>query len=143
MRYSGSRGFTLLEAIVALSMFSAGSMALYGWYSTVMIGLVRAEEQLEVAEFMRNVDAYLGTLNLQGEVDGSYAANGFTADWSATLVEPKKEGTNIAGQIGYYRIGLYNVDIDVFRDDTGARVENLTTRLVGYEGVRVPNIEVE
>ncbi len=76
MSIGTERGFTLLEAIVALTIFSSASVALYSWYGTIMIGLVRAEERLELSEFSQNVDAHLSTLNLQSESTGVYSSNG-------------------------------------------------------------------
>ena len=42
--------------------------------------------------------------------------------------------------MGYYRIGLYRVDAELFRDDVDVPVERISTRLVGYERVRVPQV---
>ena len=134
------RGFSLLEAVVALSIFSASTVALYSWYGTVMLGLARADEHLHAAEFYRNFESHLAMQNLTSESVGEYAANGMTAYWTASLVEPKHEGRNIAGQMGYYRIGLYRVDAELFRDDVDVPVERISTRLVGYERVRVPQV---
>lgn len=45
-----ARGFTLLEAIVALVVFSLGAFALYGWLSANLITLQRVQEQREIGE---------------------------------------------------------------------------------------------
>ncbi len=142
MSIGTERGFTLLEAIVALTIFSSASVALYSWYGTIMIGLVRAEERLELSEFSQNVDAHLSTLNLQSESTGVYSSNGYSARWQATLVEPKHEGRNLGGQLGYYRLGLYQLEIVIVDDDSEKALDTLVTRLVGYEGVRVPVIDI-
>ena len=42
------RGFTLLEAIVALVVFTMGAFALYGWLSTNVITLDRIRERQQV-----------------------------------------------------------------------------------------------
>ena len=46
-----ARGFTLLEAIVALVVFTMGAFALYGWLSTNVITLnrIRERQQIEIA----------------------------------------------------------------------------------------------
>ena len=135
-------GFSLLEAIVALTIFSSASVALYSWYGTIMIGVVQAEERLELTEFSRNVDAYLSTLNLLSESAGVYSANGYSARWQAALLEPKHEGRNLGGQLGYYRLGLYELKVVIVDDSAGEELDTLVTRVVGYEGVRVPVIEM-
>ena len=43
-----ARGFTLLEAIVALVVFTMGAFALYGWLSTNVITLNRIRERQQI-----------------------------------------------------------------------------------------------
>lgn len=131
-------GFTLLEAIVALAILSSGTIALYSWYSTVLLGLNAAEERLQVVEFSRNVEAHLSTLNLQSESSGDYRSNGFSAKWSAQLVEPKKDGKTLSGGPGYYQLGLYDLSIDIVREADSVVVGEMKTRLAGHTGVRIP-----
>ena len=138
-----SKGFTLLEAIVALTILSMSLSALYSWYSVSLMGLIRSEEKLKVVEFMHEVDAYLVTLNLTGESTGEFTSNKMQARWQAQLLEPQTDGKNAGGQMGYYRFGLYAVDVEVFSIETGALLDQFTTRLVGYEGVRVPALSEE
>jgi len=135
-----SKGFTLLEAIVALAIFAAGTVTLYAWYSTVLLGLIKAEERLVVTEFSRNVEAHLVTLNLRQAANGEYRANDYIARWNATLVEPKKQGKNLSGFQSYYELGLYDVDVRIIRLADSQEIERFSTRLVGYEGVRVPKV---
>ena len=133
-----SKGFSLLEAVVAITIFATSSIALYGWYSASMIGLIRAEERLKGELFLNNLDAYLSAINLQQETSGVYVANGFRADWVATLTEPQKEGRTKAGVIGYHQIGLYDVKIDVYSASSDRRIASQVTRLVGFTPVRLP-----
>ncbi len=132
-------GFTLLEAVVALTIFSMSSVAIYSWYGTTLLGLIHVQERTRANAFADNLESYLRSLQLKRETAGEYRANGYRADWSARLVEPKKDNVNIAGITGYYAVGLYDVKISIYRDDSKQLVEELETRLVGYEDVRVPD----
>ena len=76
------------------------------------------------------------------ETDGTYTVNGLTAEWSAKLVEEKREGKTLAGSLGYYRFGLYDVKAEVYRVGEGLQLDTFYTRLVGFEGVRLPSVEV-
>ena len=133
---------TLLEAVVALAILSAGLTAVFSWYGTLLVGLKRAEERLEVVQFSKNFESYLSTLNLSNEVDNVYVANGLSANWSAKLVEGKKEGKTLAGGLGHYRFGLYTVTAEIYRIGEDAQIGTLSTRIVGYEGLRLPSIVV-
>ena len=131
-----SKGFTLLEAIVSLSILSSALVASYGWYSTITIGLIRAQERMEVLQFSKNFDSYLSTTNLVEETAGKYSSNGIYANWTSRLVEEKKDGTTLVGGLGDYRFGLYEVTAEVFFDESETSVDTISTRLVGYEAVR-------
>ena len=47
-------GFTLLEAIVALVIFTMGALALYGWLSTNVITLNRIRDRQQVEETLHS-----------------------------------------------------------------------------------------
>lgn len=138
VRLRTSRGFTLLEAIVALSIFATSTVALYSWYNVVLTGMVRTEAQLETIEFSRNLEAYLSMMQLQDEATGEFRSNGLLAIWRAELVEEKKEGRTLVGALGHYRFGLYTVNATIVEERTRQEKGHLQTRLVGYEGVRLP-----
>jgi len=132
------QGFTLLEAVVALALLAAGTIVLYGWYGTILLGLSKAEDRLLATQFSRNLEAYLLTMNLQQESSGEYRANGYLATWNAQLVEPIKDGKTLSGGLSYYQLGLYDLSIEITRESDSTYVDELETRLVGYAGSRIP-----
>lgn len=134
-----ARGFSLLEAIVALAIFATSTVSLYAWYSTSLIGLIRAEENAKSLEFITNLDAHFYSLNLQDERVGEFQDGEFVAQWEANLVESKKEGRTASGTLGYHRLGLYEVSVFLYRLDDDELISSFRTRLVGYEPVRMPS----
>lgn len=128
------QGFTLLEAIVALVVFSLGAFALYGWLSTNMITLNRISErqQLEVA-----MDSALDLVRRSNPMEtptGQRKVGDFTVTWSATPVEPPKNGVDPSGGPSIFMVGLYDLDVRATRN--GQQVHAFHVRQVGWKQVR-------
>ena len=124
-----------------MAIFATSTVSLYAWYSTSLIGLVRAEENAKSLSFVQNLDAHFYVMNLQEETTGQFQDGEFLARWSAALVEGKKEGRGPSGNLGYHRLGLYDVSVELYRRDDDQLISSFQTRLVGYEPVRVPSFE--
>ena len=110
------QGFTLLEAIVAMVVFSAGAFALYGWLSTNMITLdrVRLRQEQEVA-FASALDLVRRT-NPMHSPAGQRAVGDLMVTWSSKPVEPPKPNVDQSGMPGNHMVGLYTVQVQVTRD---------------------------
>ncbi len=139
-----SGGFTLLEAVVALAIFSAGAMALYGLFNTNLITLSRAHETMDQAPYVDYAIDYLSAVNPRLRPEGQVDLGGFDVTWTATLVEPVRQSQNGNGFMGNFEVGLYEVAFEVRVLDLGAaglaaRATSLgvyRVRLVGFEKVR-------
>lgn len=131
---SRQSGFSLLEAIVALTILATSGLALFSWLSVSFDGLFRLREMTEKQEVMEDLHAFFSTLNIQHEGAESLMVNGYTVTWDAHLYEPVQTGRSMAGGASNFDLGLYNVDIQVAK---GRRnLGTYTTRLVGYSKVR-------
>lgn len=143
---SRHRGFTLLEAAVALALFATVGMALYTLYNTNLITLLRVQDSSRQVPVVRHAIEYLATVNPAEQQEGEFAFNGFDVRWQASLVEPTRKGQNAFGLVGYYDIGLYDVRFEITeeaRPDGRVRpVGSWNLRLVGYEDVRGPPPEL-
>ena len=127
-------GFSLLEAIVALTILATSGIALFSWFSVTYDGLIRLQDIQERHQLMDDLHAYFSTLNIQQETSQRMAVNGYVVDWRSQLVEPKQMGRSSAGALGNFDLGLYDVDIVINKDDRF--IGEYETRLVGYESVR-------
>ncbi len=57
------RGFTLLEAIVALSVLAMSSMALYGWINSNLLLLKRVDDVYQSVEVVDSALEFISTLD--------------------------------------------------------------------------------
>lgn len=135
-----ARGFTLLEAIVALVVFSLGAFALYGWLSTNTIALQRIGERREVAEIRASAIDLMRLVNPMAQPSGRRRIDDLQVQWQGTLLEPAKPGvTQIGLPSTLFEIGLYHVDVRVLRDQR--IVDRFSMRQVGYRQVRTLEVE--
>lgn len=131
---SASSGFTLLEAVVALTIFSAGALTLYGLFNTNLVALQRVRDVTAHLPAAHRAVTLLSAINPRQREKGQVEFDDYTAVWSARLLEPVRQGQNAHGYMGYYEIGLYRVEFTLHA--YGRPVGTYRLRLIGYEKVR-------
>ena len=112
-----SAGFTLLEAVVALTIFAAGAMALYGLYGANLIGLTRARDVAGQLPVVEQAVERLALIDPRQQAEGSFDVGAAEVSWTATLVEPPRQSQSTSGYLGAFEIGLYQVDFDIVEDE--------------------------
>ncbi|MFN7520968.1 MAG: prepilin-type N-terminal cleavage/methylation domain-containing protein [Lysobacteraceae bacterium] len=132
--HSRQTGFSLLEAIVAMTMFAMGAVALYALQAQSVRSLQRvAERQAYVAA----VDAALPLvedLNPMREPSGTRRVADLEVRWTSTPLEDPRPGRTAVGLESLFEVGLYAVDVEVRRNSEPRARFNL--RRVGYRQVR-------
>ena len=136
MSLSRSRGFTLLETMVALVVFAAAAMALYGLYNTNLIGLARAHDVSRQVPAVRHAIEHLSSINPREEGAGRIALGRVEVTWSSRLLEPVRQSQSETGGLGNFEIGLYEVEFTVRDGEDSLGTWRL--RVAGYEQVREP-----
>ena len=129
-----SGGFTLLEAVVALAIFSAGAMALYGLYGANLAGLTRARDVAGQLPIVEHAVERLSLIDLRQQAEGRFDVGPAEVSWTAVLVEPPRQSQSVSGYVGAFEVGLYQVDFDVVED--GRSLGSWQMRLAGHERVR-------
>ena len=127
-------GFTLLESSVALAIFAAAGMALYGLFNTNLVALNRTADVAAQVAVVRNAMEYLSSINPLHRPQGEVELGGADVAWTSTLVEPVRRGQNVVGGLADFDVGLYEIEFVV-----AARGRPLGTwriRVAGYEKVR-------
>lgn len=129
-----SRGFTLLESCVALAIFAAGAMALYGLLDSNLFALGRANDVSRQTLVVRNAVEHLSAVNPMLQPKGNLVFGTAEVAWQATLVEPIRTGQTPSGAMGDFDLGLYEIEFTV--TDAGRTLGTWRLRVVGYEKVR-------
>lgn len=132
-------GFTLLEAIVAMVVFSMGAIALYAWLGANLLTLQRVAERREsVALVAAALDA-VRRINPMETPRGRRDFGGIEVAWEAEPVEPARNAVTQIGQPSLFSVGLYTLQVRVLRD--GKEIEQFEVRQLGHRQVRQMEIE--
>ena len=129
-----SAGFTLLEAIVALTIFSAGALTLYGLFNTNLVALQRVRDVTSHLPAAHRAVTHLSAIDPRHQPEGQLEFDDYVVAWSARLLEPVRQGQNAFGRMGHYEIGLYRIDFTL--SEHGRPVGRYRLRLTGAEKVR-------
>ena len=127
-------GFTLLETVVALAIFAAAILSLYGLFNTNLISLGRVQDTSKRIPVAQHVMEMLGSVDPREESSGAFRHGGFDIRWSARLLEPERSGQDGLGALGAFDLGLYELEFEI--SERGRPVDLWRMRLVGYEKVR-------
>ncbi|GHE41141.1 type II secretion system protein J [Vulcaniibacterium thermophilum] len=133
-RHSAVAGFSLLEAIVALAILSAAGLALFAAIAQSVRMAERAERAREADTAMRNALAWSERINPMEQPRGEQLLGGFRLRWTSEPVEPERDAVTGHLQPGLYRVGLYRLRMELWRD--GAIAEEVERLRVGYRQVR-------
>jgi general secretion pathway protein I len=128
-------GFSLLEAIVALTIFSMCAMALYGWLAVNQSALIRVQARDAAVRDGRSALAVLEPVNPMAEAAGERKLpGGLTVRWTSTEVAERRPGTSPSGSRLVFDLALYELDVRVLRG--GREVNRFSVRRAGWETVR-------
>lgn len=124
-------GFTLLEAIIALVVFSMGALALYGWLGVNLDTLQRVEaSQKRIAMVQSGIDV-LRRVNPMEEPRGEIQIESYVFAWEAEPVEAIREAVSQVGLAIPFNVGLYDLEVRVLQN--GQERERFRVRQLGYE----------
>ncbi|MBQ74962.1 MAG: hypothetical protein CMQ20_08050 [Gammaproteobacteria bacterium] len=133
-RLKRQNGFTLLETIVSLVIFSTSGIALYSLLNTNLITLGRVQDVSRQVVAVNNAIEMIASIDPERDQQGEFDTHGLVVSWQANLLEPKRQGQNPAGYRGIYQVGLYQVDFDIINQDQ--YLGSYQTRIVSYKQVR-------
>lgn len=130
---TGQRGFTLLEAIVALVLTALLSMGLYGWINSNLISLRKIQSVSTRVDAIRNALDVVKNVNPALRPTGELALQDLKIHWDSVVVEDLKEGVGYLNGISFYQVGFYKIHVQVSVKDQQAEFNVLQ---IGYKKVR-------
>lgn len=129
------RGFSLLEAVVAMVLISGTGAALFSWINTELASVSRLQQSNARAEALANVLELMHTVNPMLTPEGTLSVAAFRLTWNAKAVTPIQDGVSYPQGISLYQLALYDTMVRVINPD-GTLWFDLTLRQVGYKRVR-------
>ncbi|MEP5766266.1 MAG: prepilin-type N-terminal cleavage/methylation domain-containing protein [Halieaceae bacterium] len=129
-------GFTLLEAIVAMTVFATSALGLYSWINSMMIGTARFDAIAIESTDVDNALSYLEVLNPMETPSGSKQLGAAILSWQSELVEPVRPGNMVRSN----EFGLYELTVKLERDGTPDQTFKL--RQVGYRKLQVTDATI-
>ena len=131
-----ARGFTLLEAIVALAILAAAGLALFAGMAESRKMLQRADRVVAIDAATANALAYVERLNPMDRPRGELALGEYEMRWTSEPLEPPRPSATGYLQPGLYDVGLYRVRVELRKG--GVLEQQIDIRRVGYRQVRKP-----
>jgi len=130
MSYSSQRGFSLLEAVVAMVLISGAGYALFGWINSNITSLNSIREANARADATQNILEYMNGVNPMLKPEGSASLGQYKVRWESKPITLPQDNTN-----SLYELALY---------DTLVKAENgrapvwfeFHLRQVGYKKIR-------
>ena len=130
-------GFTLLEAIVALTIVGITLVPVMSFLINASQQLTFAADSNQRAATQRMALAYIETMNPLAEPEGkAELSERVSLRWaSTTLAEPNSQA-RLGARLGAYRIGFFLVDVTVVRGSE--EWFSFEVRKIGYQPLASP-----
>jgi len=133
------QGFSLLEAIVALTIMSTCLLALYAWLSTSTLSLNRANAHALALQDARAARALVETVNPMTTPQGMREVPPLSIRWNAKPVSERRYGMTVSGSANQFDFMLYEIEVEVLRDQQ--LVHQFSVRKTGWEVARPISLE--
>jgi general secretion pathway protein I len=134
------RGFSLLEAVVAMVLISGAGYALFGWINSSIMALSRIQESNARSAATQNILEYIDSINPMLKPEGDALLGSYKIRWKAEPISLVQDGSAYPRGSSLYQLALYDTLIKVETDDQKLWFD-FRLRQVGYKKVRVLSLE--
>lgn len=128
------QGFSLLEAIVALTIMATCLLALYGWLFTITFSINRVRDNALALQDARAAMALIETINPMAQPDGTREIATLQVHWKARPLTDRRVGMSRAGTPTQFDFRLYEVNVEVSRNNS--LITDFDVRRTGWEIAR-------
>lgn len=134
VRLAKQRGFTLLEAIVALAILATSALALYAWLNSSLIILKRVDDVYRTAAVVESAIEWVATLDPYQQAKGSETIAGMQVQWQFTAVGNALPAYDMSGNLSVNDAQLFRAKI-IIRDEQQV-VAQFEVMQLGLQGQR-------
>lgn len=121
---SASRGFGLLEAIVALLILATSGLMLFAWINQNLNGAARIKDAETRAQLQLEAQGWVAKLNPAQQPEGELEIAGMQLAWRSELVEPMRDEFSYGGHIvPRWQLGLYRVKVSARHKGTSLQAD--------------------
>lgn len=113
IRSSGQRGFTLLEAIVALAILAVSALALYAWLNSSLIILKRVDDVYRTAAVVESTIEWVATLDPYQQQKGIENIGGMQVQWHFVPISDPQQAHDMSGNLSVNDAQLFRAEIIV------------------------------
>lgn len=106
-------GFTLLEAVVALTILGFVLLGAFTWVGNDLNALGKVRDLALEESAVQQAIAEIEQVDLAAQPTGMLDWRGFRIGWRAELLAPVRQGRTGAGAPGLHDIALYAVELDI------------------------------
>ena len=133
MRRKSEAGFTLLEAIVAITVLTATLIPLYLLIATVSRSAFRLDESNRIAEIELDALNVMSIVNPMEKPVGAVESRLRAAKcWASHSVIDPVDGSAYPNGRGFFLIGLYDGTVDVV-EPSGLTLLSFPLRMIGFK----------
>ncbi len=133
------RGFSLLEAMVAITILSSVSFAVFSWINQSARMLMRSDSVMVQERLVADLLTELEAIDLSSTPEGEMRRDDMRLIWKAQPID-SRQGRTKAGDVGFYDHKLNEVSVTVFRSDL--EIEGFKIYVVSSVLARQPSLNL-
>jgi len=128
-------GFSLLEAIVALTLLALSGAALFSWIDSNARNLQRAALATERAQARIDAVELLTNINPAEQPEGTVDTGPLVFRWTTRVVKPMQDSRAYPRGISLYQVGLFETTVNI-TDTRSDETDEVAFRQIGWKKVR-------
>jgi general secretion pathway protein I len=128
------RGFTLLEAVIAIAIFAMGATALFGWVNTNLITLNRVDQINQRVSAVESAVEFMSRIDPITQPSGKAQLGQLVIEWETHPAEYRSDVLDEQNQRTINEASLHRASVSVYRDQH--LLNNFELTLLGMRQVR-------